>query len=62
MNLLRVVSAGLAAGTILLFLRALYGWYLHISFGGTEFAVGAMAYTLFGLFGLSVVYTVEVYR
>jgi len=60
MNLLRVVSAGLAAGTILLFLRALYGWYLHISFGGAQFAAEAMAYMLFGFFLLAITYAVEV--
>jgi len=60
MNLLRVVSAGLAAGTILLFLRALYGWYLFIRWDGTVYAAEAMSYMLFGVFLLAIAYAVEV--
>jgi len=62
MNLLRGLSVGLATTTALLFIRALYGWYLFIRLGDSFYAAESMGYMVLGLFGLSLVYTVEVYR
>jgi len=62
MNLLRGLSVGLATLTLLLFLRSLYGWYLWIRLSDSFYAAGSLGYMVLGLFGLSLVYTVEVYR
>jgi len=62
MNLLRAISLGLATTTALLFLRSLYGWYLWIRLNFSFYAAESMGYMVLGLFGLSLVYTVEVYR
>jgi len=62
MNLLRGLSVGLATTTALLFIRALYGWYLWIRLSDSFYAAESMAYMLLGFLLLSLVYTIEVKR